>query len=33
MHAFHNDTGTRFNSDQARRAWVDAIEWFRTHLR
>jgi carboxymethylenebutenolidase len=32
MHAFHNDTGQRFNADQARRAWVDAIEWLRKYL-
>ena len=31
-HAFHNDTGTRFNSEQARRAWVDTIEWFKKYL-
>lgn len=31
-HAFHNDTGTRYNPEQARRAWVDAIEWFRRYL-
>jgi len=31
-HAFHNDTGTRFNSEQARRAWVDTIEWFKRYL-
>jgi carboxymethylenebutenolidase len=31
-HAFHNDTGTRFNSEQARRAWVDTVEWFKRYL-
>ena len=32
MHAFHNDTGQRYNADQSRKAWVDAIEWFRKYL-
>lgn len=32
MHAFHNDTGTRYNADQSRKAWVDAIEWFKRYL-
>ena len=31
-HAFHNDTGDRFVSQQARLAWVDTIEWFRKYL-
>jgi carboxymethylenebutenolidase len=34
-HAFHNDTnaaGDRYNADQARRAWVATIEWFRKYL-
>lgn len=31
-HAFHNDTGARYKPDQARSAWVDAIEWFKSHL-
>ncbi|MBI2324075.1 MAG: dienelactone hydrolase family protein [Chloroflexi bacterium] len=32
MHGFHNDTGQRYNADQSRKAWVDAIEWFRKYL-
>jgi carboxymethylenebutenolidase len=31
-HAFHNDTGTRYNADAAARAWVATIEWFRKYL-
>ncbi|HEU5287111.1 MAG TPA: dienelactone hydrolase family protein [Candidatus Limnocylindria bacterium] len=33
-HAFHNDTGTaeRYNAEQARKAWVATIEWFRKYL-
>ncbi len=31
-HAFHNDTGARFNADQAQKAWISTIEWFRKYL-
>ena len=31
-HAFHNDTGTRYNAVQAEAAWVATIEWFRKYL-
>ena len=31
-HGFHNDTGTRYNADQARRAWVATVEWFKKYL-
>ncbi len=31
-HAFHNDTGARYNAEQARRAWVATIGWFRNYL-
>jgi carboxymethylenebutenolidase len=31
-HAFHNDTGERYNAAQAQRAWTATIEWFRRHL-
>lgn len=31
-HAFHNDTGTRYHAEQAQRAWVATVEWFRKHL-
>ena len=31
-HAFHNDTGARFNADQAQKAWISTIEWLRKYL-
>jgi carboxymethylenebutenolidase len=31
-HAFHNDTGTRYDAVQAQKAWVSTIEWFRKYL-
>jgi carboxymethylenebutenolidase len=34
-HAFHNDTnaaGDRYNAEQARKAWVATVEWFRKYL-
>jgi carboxymethylenebutenolidase len=31
-HAFHNDTGQRYNAAEAQQAWVETIEWFRRHL-
>lgn len=31
-HAFHNDTGARYDATQARAAWVATIEWFERHL-
>jgi carboxymethylenebutenolidase len=31
-HAFHNDTGERYNAAQAQRSWVATIEWFRKYL-
>jgi carboxymethylenebutenolidase len=31
-HAFHNDTGTRYNAEQAQRAWTATIEWFKKYL-
>ena len=31
-HAFHNDTGTRYGADQARKAWVDTIDWSKKYL-
>ncbi|CAN7401970.1 dienelactone hydrolase family protein [Arthrobacter sp. LjRoot14] len=27
-HAFHNDTGERYNEAQATAAWNDTIAWF-----
>ena len=32
-HAFHNDTGQRYNATQAEAAWVAAIGWLRQHLK
>jgi carboxymethylenebutenolidase len=32
-HAFHNDTGPRYNATQAEAAWAATIEWFREYLR
>jgi carboxymethylenebutenolidase len=32
-HAFHNDTGARYNAVQAEAAWVATIEWFRKYVR
>jgi carboxymethylenebutenolidase len=31
-HAFHNDTGTRYNAAEAQKAWTSTIEWFRKYL-
>jgi carboxymethylenebutenolidase len=31
-HAFHNDTGTRYNAEQATKAWTATVDWFRRHL-
>ena len=33
-HAFHNDSGTadRYNAEQAQKAWVATVEWFRKYL-
>lgn len=32
-HAFYNDTGgARYGAEQARKAWVDTIEWFKNYL-
>jgi carboxymethylenebutenolidase len=32
-HAFHNDTGQRYNAAEAERAWVATIEWFRQYVK
>lgn len=32
-HAFHNDTGPRYDATQAQKAWVAAVEWFRQYVR
>lgn len=31
-HAFHNDTGQRYNAEQAQAAWADALAWLEQHL-
>ncbi|HEY4028479.1 MAG TPA: dienelactone hydrolase family protein [Candidatus Dormibacteraeota bacterium] len=31
-HAFHNDTGQRYNAIQAEAAWVATVEWFRKYI-
>lgn len=31
-HAFHNDTGTRYDAAAAQKAWVATIGWFRKYL-
>jgi carboxymethylenebutenolidase len=31
-HAFHNDTGPRFNEEQAGLAWADTLAWFAEYL-
>lgn len=32
-HAFHNDTGPRYNATQAEAAWIATIGWFRQYVR
>jgi carboxymethylenebutenolidase len=32
QHAFHNDTGQRYNEEQAQVAWQDMLDWFSQHL-
>jgi carboxymethylenebutenolidase len=31
-HAFHNDTGPRYNAEAAHAAWGDALAWFKQYL-
>ncbi len=31
-HAFHNDTGERYNAEAARDAWARTLDWFATYL-
>ena len=33
QHAFHNDTGPRWNEAQALQAWNDTISWFETYVK
>ena len=32
-HAFHNDTGARYNATQAEAAWIATVQWFRDHVK
>ena len=32
-HAFHNDTGTRYNPEAAKDAWERTLAWFETYIR
>jgi carboxymethylenebutenolidase len=32
QHAFHNDTGQRYNEEQAQAAWRDTVAWFAQHV-
>ena len=32
QHAFNNDTGPRYNEEQALQAWTDTLAWFRQYL-
>jgi carboxymethylenebutenolidase len=31
-HAFHNDTGERYNEEQATQAWTDMLAWFEQYI-
>ncbi len=31
-HAFHNDTGPRYDKTQATQAWQDTLAWFKQHM-
>jgi carboxymethylenebutenolidase len=33
QHAFHNDTGARWNEEQALAAWSDTLAWFETYVK
>jgi carboxymethylenebutenolidase len=33
QHAFHNDTGARWNEEQALAAWSDTVAWFETYVK
>jgi carboxymethylenebutenolidase len=32
QHAFHNDTGQRYNAEQAAAAWNDTVAWFAQYV-
>jgi carboxymethylenebutenolidase len=31
-HAFHNDTGQRYNAEAAQAAWAETLAWFEQYL-
>jgi carboxymethylenebutenolidase len=31
-HAFHNDTGGRYNAEAAQAAWAETLAWFGQYL-
>ena len=31
-HALHNDTGDRYNEQQATAAWIDTLAWFKKYV-
>jgi carboxymethylenebutenolidase len=31
-HAFHNDTGARYNAEAAKAAWGETLAWFGKYL-
>lgn len=33
QHAFHNDTGQRYNEEQALAAWADTLAWFEQYVK
>jgi carboxymethylenebutenolidase len=33
QHAFHNDTGSRYNEEQALQAWNDTVAWFEQYVK
>ena len=32
-HAFHNDTGSRYNVEAAKDAWLRTLAWFEKYVR
>jgi carboxymethylenebutenolidase len=32
-HAFHNDTGSRYNAEAAKDAWERSLAWFEQYVR
>jgi carboxymethylenebutenolidase len=33
QHGFHDDTGQRWNEEQALQAWSDTVVWFETYVK